>query len=50
MMLDHVGEGERAARLRRALYRAVHEDRIWTRDLGGATSTRDFAGALMTRL
>ncbi|MGH8644641.1 MAG: isocitrate/isopropylmalate dehydrogenase family protein [Gammaproteobacteria bacterium] len=50
MMLDHVGESERAERLRAALYRVVHEDRIWTKDLGGATSTRDFASAVITRL
>ncbi|MGH8616038.1 MAG: isocitrate/isopropylmalate dehydrogenase family protein [Gammaproteobacteria bacterium] len=50
MMLDYVGENERAQLLRGALYRVVHEDRIWTKDLGGATSTHDFASALITRL
>jgi len=50
MMLDYVGESEGAQLLRGALYRVVHEDRIWTKDLGGATSTRDFASALINRL
>jgi isocitrate dehydrogenase (NAD+) len=50
MMLDHVGETERAARVRAALETTIREGRTVTRDLGGSASTRQFADAIIPRL
>jgi len=50
MMLDHVGEQERATRVRRALERTIRQDGIRTRDLGGHASTLEFADAVCRRL
>jgi isocitrate dehydrogenase (NAD+) len=46
MMLDHVGEGERAERIRGALTRVLLDGRIRTRDLGGEASTTEFTDAV----
>jgi isocitrate dehydrogenase (NAD+) len=50
LMLDHVGQTDLAARLRAAIDRAVNEDKIRTRDLGGTASTTAFAEAVARRL
>ncbi|MCA1560048.1 MAG: isocitrate dehydrogenase (NAD(+)) [Acidobacteria bacterium] len=46
MMLDHIGERQRAERIRAALGRVLAEGRIRTRDLDGDASTTDFTDAI----
>ena len=46
MMLDHIGERERAARIRGALDRVLMNGQIRTRDLGGTSSTTEFTDAV----
>ena len=46
MMLDHLGERERAEHIRAALARVLTEGRVRTRDLGGAASTTEFTEAV----
>jgi isocitrate dehydrogenase (NAD+) len=50
MMLDHLGELERAGRIRTAIERTIVEDNIRTRDLGGSASTREFGDAVAKRV
>ena len=50
LMLRHIGEGDIADRISRALGRVLSEDQIRTRDLGGTASTMEFAGAIQQRL
>jgi isocitrate dehydrogenase (NAD+) len=50
MMLDHVGRGELARRLRKAIDQTLNEDKVRTGDLGGTSSTRVFAEAIVGRL
>jgi isocitrate/isopropylmalate dehydrogenase len=50
MMLDHLGEAEAAARLRRAITVTIRDAAIRTRDLGGTASTREFGDAIVARL
>jgi isocitrate dehydrogenase (NAD+) len=50
MMLDHMGDGERASRIRRALEATVREGKTVTRDLGGTASTEEFADAIIETL
>jgi isocitrate dehydrogenase (NAD+) len=49
MMLDHLGELDRADRLRRAVVDTIVEDGIRTRDLGGTASTEEFGHAVARR-
>ena len=42
MMLEHIGEGERAARIRAALDRILAAGKVRTHDLGGKASTTEF--------
>ena len=44
MMLDHIGEHERAERIRTALSSVLAAGRVRTRDLGGTASTTEFTG------
>jgi isocitrate dehydrogenase (NAD+) len=46
MMLDHIGEKERAERIRAALGSILVAGRIRTRDLGGEASTTEFTDAV----
>jgi isocitrate dehydrogenase (NAD+) len=46
MMLDHIGERQRAERIRLALSRILSDGRIRTRDLGGQASTTEFTDAI----
>ncbi len=46
MMLEHIGEGEAAARIRGALSRAMADPATRTRDLGGAATTTSFTDAI----
>jgi len=46
MMLEHLGEGEKAEKIRAALARVLLDGRIRTRDLGGQASTTEFTDAV----
>lgn len=49
LMLDHVGQAERATRIRAALERTIL-DGVRTRDLGGTAGTDEFTDAIIARL
>ena len=46
MMLDHIGEAERAGRIRTALTRVLTAGVVRTHDLGGQASTTEFTDAI----
>jgi isocitrate dehydrogenase (NAD+) len=46
MMLDHIGERQRAERIRAALARVLSEGTVRTHDLGGHASTTEFTDAV----
>jgi isocitrate dehydrogenase (NAD+) len=46
LMLDHLGEQQRAARIRAALGRVLEAGQVRTRDLGGTASTTEFTEAI----
>jgi isocitrate dehydrogenase (NAD+) len=46
LMLEHLGERQRAARIEAALHRVLLEGRVTTRDLGGQASTTEFTDAI----
>jgi isocitrate dehydrogenase (NAD+) len=50
MMLDHVGEQDKARRIRDALDATLCEDQVRTGDLGGKASTKEFTQAIVKRL
>jgi isocitrate dehydrogenase (NAD+) len=50
MMLDHLGEGERAQRIRRAVEGTIRDGKTVTRDLGGTATTTEFTEAVIARL
>jgi isocitrate dehydrogenase (NAD+) len=50
LMLRHIGEGPMADRIMKALGIVLAEDKVRTRDLGGAASTSEFAAAICRRL
>ncbi len=50
MMLDHIGEREKAERIRAALSAVLTEGTVRTRDLGGESSTTEFTEAICRRL
>ena len=49
LMLDHVGDTERASRIRSALERTIREG-VLTRDLGGTAGTDEFTDGIIARL
>ena len=49
MMLDHIGELDRAQRIREAISLTIVRDHIRTRDLGGIASTSEFGNAVAQR-
>ena len=49
MMLDHIGELDRAQRIREAIAITLVRDGIRTRDLGGTASTAEFGSAVAKR-
>jgi isocitrate dehydrogenase (NAD+) len=49
MMLDHIGELDRAQRIRDAIAITIVRDGIRTRDLGGTASTSEFGSAVAQR-
>jgi isocitrate dehydrogenase (NAD+) len=50
MMLDHIGQRERAQRIRSALETTIREGKTVTRDLGGTASTDEFTDAVIAKL
>ncbi len=50
MMLDHVGELDRAQRIREALEQVIVQQKVRTRDLGGNASTQEFGNAVAKRV
>jgi isocitrate dehydrogenase (NAD+) len=50
MMLDHMGELDRAQRIRDGVADTIVRDNIRTRDLGGTASTEEFGRAVARRV
>jgi isocitrate dehydrogenase (NAD+) len=50
MLLEHIGDIERAGRIRRALEATIREGKTVTGDLGGTASTTEFTDAIIARL
>jgi isocitrate dehydrogenase (NAD+) len=50
MMLDHMGELDRAGRVRQAVADTIVHDGVRTRDLGGSASTGEFGDAVARRI
>ena len=50
MMLEHLGDAERAQRIRRALEDTIRDGKTVTRDLGGSATTTQFTEAVIARL
>ena len=50
LMLDHVGEHDKAGRLRQALSDTLNIDNIRTGDLGGRANTEAFTAAVVSRI
>lgn len=50
MMLDHLGDGGRASRIRDALEGVLRDGHALTRDLGGTATTDEFTNAVIARL
>ncbi|MDQ6887613.1 MAG: isocitrate/isopropylmalate family dehydrogenase [Gemmatimonadota bacterium] len=50
MMLEHLADDRRAARIRSAFEATVRAGKTVTRDLGGAAGTEEFANAIIARL
>jgi isocitrate dehydrogenase (NAD+) len=50
MLLDHVGLGDKANRLRRDIDLTLNVDHVRTGDLGGQATTKEFTAALVARL
>jgi isocitrate dehydrogenase (NAD+) len=49
-LLDHVGEGVRASRIRTAIEAVLREGKMVTRDVGGSASTEQYTDAVIARL
>jgi isocitrate dehydrogenase (NAD+) len=50
MLLEHIGDRERAKRIRAALETTIREGKTVTRDLGGTASTDQFTDAVIAKL
>jgi isocitrate/isopropylmalate dehydrogenase len=50
MMLDWLGEKERADRVEKAVAAVIAEGKVRTYDMGGSSSTLDMAGAIVAKL
>jgi isocitrate dehydrogenase (NAD+) len=50
MLLEHIGDRERAKRIRTALETTIREGKTVTRDLGGTASTDEFTDAVIAKL
>ncbi len=50
MLLEHIGDVDRAKRIRAALEQTIREGKTVTRDLGGQASTEQFTDAVIAKL
>jgi isocitrate dehydrogenase (NAD+) len=50
MLLEHIGDLERAKRIRSALETTIREGKILTKDLGGNATTDQFTDAVIAKL
>jgi isocitrate dehydrogenase (NAD+) len=50
MLLEHVDQGETAARIRNAMASVIGTGQRVTRDMGGSSSTMEYAGAIVAAL
>ena len=50
MMLEHLGDTDRAQRIRKALETTIREGKTVTGDLGGSASTDEFTDAIIAKL
>lgn len=50
MMLEHLGDEERAKRVRRAIESTIRDGKVVTRDLGGTATTDQFTDAIIAKL
>jgi isocitrate dehydrogenase (NAD+) len=50
MLLDHIGDSDRATRIRRAFETTLREGKTVTRDLGGQATTDQFTDAVIAKL
>jgi isocitrate dehydrogenase (NAD+) len=50
MLLEHIGQPDKAKRIRTALETTIREGTTVTRDLGGTASTDQFTDALIAKL
>src|SRR5437868_4645599 len=50
MLLDHIGDADRAKRIRRALETTIRDGATVTRDLGGSATTDQFTDAIIANL
>ncbi len=50
MLLEHIGDDSRAARIRHALESTIQEGKTVTRDLGGTATTDQFTEAVIAKL
>ena len=50
LMLDHVGQGETATRIRSAIDEVVQAGESRTADMGGTANTKEFTAALVKAL
>jgi isocitrate dehydrogenase (NAD+) len=50
MMLEHLGDADRATRIREAFESTIREGVVLTRDLGGSASTDEFTDAVIAKL
>ena len=50
MLLDHIGDEDRAKRIRAALETTIRDGKTVTRDLGGTASTDQFTDAIIAKL
>ncbi len=50
MMLDHIGEFDKATAIRRAIDTVLTEGKVLTADIGGNATTTDIMGAIISKL
>jgi len=50
MLLDHIGDSDRANRIRSALETTIREGKTVTHDLGGSATTDEFTDAIIAKL
>jgi isocitrate dehydrogenase (NAD+) len=50
MLLEHIGDDDRAKRVRHAVEETIRGGKTLTRDLGGTASTDEFTDAIIAKL